>query len=564
MDEYSFKIKNYKCFIDEAGFDQVNRVNIIIGRNNTGKSSLLDMVKAVCTDNFEFDSQSKRGNENPQVVFRGKVTTGAVKATFPSNTSGGAIGGNHGEYGKQFVGREIKWTRSGSGNTSRGSLISCEDSGIKPTLAKSSYDERLAGNLSTPIKNKIFRRIAAERDVVQESGGHSQKISIESNGNGITNAIQSFINHSNLPSELVEQNILEDLNEIFSNDANFTDIVCQLHESGFWEIYLEEEYKGRVALSKSGSGLKTVIMVLVYIYLLPTIDKKPLSSYVYAFEELENNMHPALLRRLNEYIYEKSTDHDFCYFITTHSNVLIDQFSKQEDAQIVHVTQKEGVSSTRTVRTYIENNGVLDDLDVRASDLLQANGVIWVEGPSDRIYINRWIDLWSEGELREGTHYQVIFYGGRLLSHLSAEEPDLIEGGVSLLRTNRNAMILIDSDRRSKNSRINKTKSRIRSEFEAMKSLCWITKGREIENYVSGEVVGEFLGVSPLRNPKQFEDFFGYLDRREKGIGSKYRAKKPLLAEMLISHMTKKNSCEMFDLDVMVTKICSEILRWNE
>ena len=33
---------------------------------------------------------------------------------------------------------------------------------------------------------------------------------------------------------------------------------------------------------------------------------------------------------------------------------------------------------------------MLNDLDVRASDLLQSNGIIWVEGPSDRIYIKRW------------------------------------------------------------------------------------------------------------------------------------------------------------------------------
>lgn len=30
----------------------------------------------------------------------------------------------------------------------------------------------------------------------------------------------------------------------------------------------------------------------------------------------------------------------------------------------------------------------LDDLGVKASDLLQANGIIWVEGPSDRAYIH--------------------------------------------------------------------------------------------------------------------------------------------------------------------------------
>ena len=32
---------------------------------------------------------------------------------------------------------------------------------------------------------------------------------------------------------------------------------------------------------------------------------------------------------------------------------------------------------------------LVDDLGIKASDILQSNGIIWVEGPSDRIYINK-------------------------------------------------------------------------------------------------------------------------------------------------------------------------------
>ena len=35
----------------------------------------------------------------------------------------------------------------------------------------------------------------------------------------------------------------------------------------------------------------------------------------------------------------------------------------------------------------------LQDIGVTASDILQASSVIWVEGPSDRINVNRWIEL---------------------------------------------------------------------------------------------------------------------------------------------------------------------------
>lgn len=39
--------KGYRCFKNDfAGFEKFKRLNIIIGRNNTGKSSLLDLLEA--------------------------------------------------------------------------------------------------------------------------------------------------------------------------------------------------------------------------------------------------------------------------------------------------------------------------------------------------------------------------------------------------------------------------------------------------------------------------------------------------------------------------------------
>lgn len=494
MYKCSIKISNYKCFKYETGFDEIKRVNLIIGRNNSGKSSLLDVIEGLMAKGFQFDTSTWRDGLEPEIIFKSKVTATAVNI-FPPNVNGGQIGGNHREYGTKYIGRDITWNKHKKG-AAHTKLIMVDDSGITPTLVNSGgYDQKLADSMPVPFEGKVFRRVLAERDILPEvnvSGG----LSIQTNGNGITNAIQCFINRSSLHSELVEKDILNALNEIFAHDAVFKDIVCQIHDDSSWEIYLEEEHKGRIALSKSGSGLKTVFTVLACIFLIPQIEGKGLSNYVFGFEELENNIHPALLRRLNDYIYRSSKKNDFIYFLTTHSNVLIDQFSKQDDAQIIHVRHTKANSECTTAKTYIENNGILDDLDVRASDLLQANGVIWVEGPSDRAYLNRWINLWSDGQLKEGTHYQIIFYGGRLLSHLSAEMPDAVDAGISILNTNRNACIVIDSDIDNMQDDINETKKRIKGEFEKRGYFCWITKGKEIENYIPSEIVDQFLKIS--------------------------------------------------------------------
>lgn len=45
--ELGFKLKNYRCFDEQwQGFEKTQKVNVIIGRNNSGKSSLLDLVES--------------------------------------------------------------------------------------------------------------------------------------------------------------------------------------------------------------------------------------------------------------------------------------------------------------------------------------------------------------------------------------------------------------------------------------------------------------------------------------------------------------------------------------
>jgi hypothetical protein len=155
---------------------------------------------------------------------------------------------------------------------------------------------------------------------------------------------------------------------------------------------------------------------------------------------------------------------------------------------------------------YIHECNILVDLDIRASDMLQANGVIWVEGPSDRIYLSRWLDLASDGELKEGIHYRIMFYGGKLLAHLDGLPPD--EGGklISLLSLNRNTALLMDSDMHAGSidegspkprMHLNKTKTRVKNELEHIGAFVWITQGREVENYTPIAVYARVVDQPP-------------------------------------------------------------------
>jgi len=302
--------------------------------------------------------------------------------------------------------------------------------------------------------------------------------------------------------------------------------------------------------------------VIVHILLIPHIHKTDLAKFVFGCEELENNFHPALLRRLLFYLFDHAKKSGALFFLTTHSSVAIDLFSRSREAQILHVTHDGDKAQCRTVKTYVDNRGVLDDLDVRASDLLQSNCIVWVEGPSDRIYLARWIELFTEGELVEGYHYQCVFYGGRLLAHLSSESPDEVQDGIALLRVNRNCCVVMDSDKRGARKIVNQTKRRIKSEVDEIGGLSWITKGREIENYLPASAITAHLGVS-AEQVGPYDEFAEYLDILKADAGRNFLRQKPLFAENVVSYFSAEDSFTILDLETQLAKLCDSIRRWN-
>ena len=94
-----------------------------------------------------------------------------------------------------------------------------------------------------------------------------------------------------------------------------------------------------------------------------------------------------------------------------------------------------------------------------------------------------------------------MFYGGRLISHLSAKDA-LVDEFISLRRMNRYSALILDSDRSRKGAYLNATKRRLIREFREKPGFAWATAGREIENYVPPDVIKEVISeVHPKAAP---------------------------------------------------------------
>lgn len=553
----TIRFSGYKSFSDESlhEIDFNSYVTTIIGKNNCGKSSVIDAIEYVLDSmKHEENRLAIRELEASFLLDKKHIQTG-----FHFGTRGGEIYGDHYAYAQKFIGHHIYCKLGFNNSFGNQDIFQLRYSEINPPgeILQVNQWDTVANSYQNYCNDYSFRRINAERDIIPEKERAYEDVSYS--GVGATNILRRFVNHSDYDEKLVEKKLLEELNKIMAPESVFTNIRIQEIQHGdeenTWEVFLEEGGK-RFALSKSGSGLKTVILILINLYIIPNLSKYKNKKIIYAFEEIENNLHPALQRRIFEYLYDYAKKYDTRVFLTTHSHVAINALYSKERTKLYHIEKNESISSIRTVDDYLGKVNVLNDLDVRASDLFQTNGIIWVEGPSDRVYINHWLKLFCNSDLLEGSDYQYLYYGGRLLSHYSTEDMDDL---INVLVTNRNSAIVIDSDKKSPSARINETKKRIKQEFYSHNLFCWITKGKEIENYLSSNCINEKYGINK-EQIGQYEIFPDYIKTECKS----FQNQKVKFSTEIVDYINDVDTDNILDLKKQITSLYNEIKSWNK
>ncbi|AZQ60246.1 hypothetical protein EJ994_16070 [Maribacter sp. MJ134] len=549
MNLQGFGISNYRSF-DENGIylSNLKKINVIIGKNNCGKSNVLRFLQTLNfnikdLNKFPNDIQNQHRRSGQQSTLNLRIK--GEELPVDKNKMRPYLNFDYDNFLSEYHSLSI------SLNSQQIELPKFFEKLSQQQLVPFQTQYSSAGRvqLINTIKQQWIRTIISKIQSTFEDLIYIPHLRVikEAHSYGDSN---SSINGSNIISKMFEmQNPVigdEKSKEKFNLIQTF---VCDLINKPDLQIeipHTKEEIVltidgNRLPLESFGTGIHQLVIMCSTLVIH--------ENSIVCIEEPEIHLHPELQRKFIKFLGKTKNT----YFITTHSNIFLDS---RYNTSIYHVIN-DGVKSSiynanRTAKTF----SILNDLGYHSSDILQANGIIWVEGPSDRTYILKWIELLDK-TLIEGLHFSIMFYGGRLLSHLSFHSEHIISELIPLLKLNRNAFVVMDRDGFSNQSKINSTKSRIKQELGDRNS--WVTKGREIENYLTSKTIKSWLGIEKMRidSNKKLEDIIAKVSTK------KYASAKSRFSSEIVKHIEIVD-LDILDLKLKINQLVKKIKTWNE
>ncbi|TMM59107.1 ATP-binding protein [Maribacter algarum] len=302
----------------------------------------------------------------------------------------------------------------------------------------------------------------------------------------------------NIRNDLKEQRIGFERFESFLSKYFFggksVEIISHLQENVL-RVYVDGEER---KIHDIGDGIQSIILLLFPIFTAHT------NTWIF-IEEPETYLHPGLQRIFIETLINDDflKTKNLRYFFTTHSNHLLD---KSIESNEISIFQFEKKSKERfDIKTNVKpNKEVLDLLGVNASSVFLANTSLWVEGPTDRKYISKFLRLYCEHHeneyLKEDIDFAFFEYGGNLIAHYLFEEdefeenPKEVREKINSFALSKKIYLLADSD--NADMRTAKGKRRIELEKLSAESENFeyqSTVVREIENLLPKVTIKNYM-----------------------------------------------------------------------
>jgi predicted ATPase len=257
-----------------------------------------------------------------------------------------------------------------------------------------------------------------------------------------------------------------------------------------------------------GDGLQNLIIITYQMFM-----KK--QRCLFFIEEPDLSMHPGMQRAFLE---EMTRHNQHQYFLTTHSNHLLDMSSEFKEMSVYLFSKESKEDNTRfkVSQALSPDSNILKELGVRNSSVFLTNATIWVEGVTDRLYLRTYLNKYSDQagrrKFREDYHFSFVEYQGSNLTHWTFDEKDQS----TKIKANHlcgHSFLIADGDVSNKGTR--------RADYGKMLGeRFYILNCKEIENLIPPEVLKEIVKDEFKRADKDVDliDYSKY-SVSEEGLG---------------------------------------------
>lgn len=237
-----------------------------------------------------------------------------------------------------------------------------------------------------------------------------------------------------------------------------------------------------------GDGLQSIIIITFVMF------KCKDRNSIIAIEEPELFLHPGMQRILVHNMLDEQFK-KIQFLLTTHSNHFLDVL--YENKELVKIYSCQRKSDILTLDNLISKNErlLLSNLGVKPSSLFLSNAIIMVEGLSDIHYYRKFLNLYMEQNIEkcfiEDRDYTFIESSGNNIIHW-----DFLEGEITSERLFKSLFIIVDGDDiLNSDSPFTDSISLKKERLEKIKSLEYshVLESREVENLLPWSVVKKYI-----------------------------------------------------------------------
>ena len=422
---------NYFKGLDSIELKDCGNLNVIVGKNNSGKSSILHAIDmAALALNFRSWNQFQL-KRNIEDLFS-NIGKFKINLTYKDDS-------------------KIQISIPNSNN--RNSPIITPE----PNEIQKYKSILIQPSLSAGLITRNRRSPKQVMDYI-DSYEYSQVNSLD-----ILYAIKYYATHNQ--SGFIPEDYNKLINEIIHYFPELKNIESDRTEEDISTLNYEE-YGKKLDIIYSGTGLLHFLEVLLKI----TISK----ANIVLLDEPESALHPDLQRQFIEFLHRISEEKKIQFYLATHSQVLLNYVDLVTIYRIINKKGKREISqiSKDAVHT------ILSDLGLRASDIFNQDICILLEGQSDVIFFEHIIHELYKKEFNN-IAVAILQYGGSAAEGIYKENIKIS----NIVPAQKYIFWIHDRDAKPSEkpaSNVTKFKNSIEKN-DGFK--CYIWKKREIEYY---------------------------------------------------------------------------------